>query len=274
MSEILISIIMPTYNRAHCINNAITSILKQSLMDWELIIVDNESIDNTYEIVRPYLEDIRIKYFYVKKSPYPGISHYLNLGLQKARGSYIARLDDDDEWCDPDKLVKQYEFLKKNNEYVAVGGGAIMINGERKEMFKFFKREKDFEIRNNALLANPIIHNTVLFRKDIAVKLGGYNNLSFVEDWDLWLRMGKIGKLFNFKEYFLLYMNAGQNLSTENQKDAAKAILTLIKKYQNDYPHYRIGFVLNFMQYIFSLFPLFIRKKVQNFLFFIKRNYF
>ena len=148
-----------------------------------------------------------------------------------------------------------------------------MVDGNRKEIFKFFKREKDSEIRNHALYANPFWHNTVLFRKDSALKAGGYKKIKFVEDWDLWLRLGKLGKLYNFKEYLSLYMNAGQNRSTENQKLTAKIILQYIKSYRNDYPNYKKAYIINFMQYLFSFLPLFIKKRVQNFLFFIKRNY-
>ena len=198
----------------------------------------------------------------------------MNYGINISTGKYIARLDDDDEWYDPDKLLKQIDFLEKNSDYVIVGGGAIMVDGDRKEMFKFFKREKDSEIRNHALYANPFVHNTVLFRKDAAVETGGYKQIKFVEDWDLWLRLGRIGKLYNFQEYFSLYMNAGQNRSHENQNLTSKIILQYIKSYRKIYPNFKKAFVLNFMQYLFSFTPSFFKQRVQNFLFYIKRNYF
>jgi len=265
---------MPTFNRANTLGMAIESVFRQSFKEWELIIVDNESTDNTYEVVKKYAEnDKRIKYYYVKKSNNKGISDYLNYGISNAKGKYIARLDDDDEWYDIDKLKKQVDFFETHNEYVLVGGGAVMVNGDRKEIYKFYKRNKDSEIRNNALLANPFWHNTVMFRKKEVIEIGGYKNYRFVEDWDLWLRLGKIGKLYNFKEYFSLYMNAGQNISTSNQKLAAKTILKLIKKYKSQYPNYNKAYIINFMQYMFSFLPAFIKKRVQNFLFFIKRNY-
>jgi glycosyltransferase involved in cell wall biosynthesis len=274
-NKIIVSIIMPTYNRANTIGMAIESVLKQSFNNWELLIIDNESTDNTKNLVDGFSwNDNRIKYFYVKKSINPGISDYLNYGITIAEGNYIARLDDDDEWYDPDKLKKQVNFFNNNQDYVLTGGGAIMVDGNRKVIYKFFKREHDNEIRNNALLANPFWHNTVLFRKNEAAEIGGYKNLRFVEDWDLWLRLGKAGKLYNFREYFSLYMNAGQNLSVSNQKLAAKTILNLISSYKNEYPNYWKAKVLNFMQYLFSFAPLFIKRRVQNFLFYIKRNYF
>jgi glycosyltransferase involved in cell wall biosynthesis len=266
---------MPTYNRAGTIAMAIESVLRQTFSEWELIIVDNGSTDNTEEIARKYCkQDERIKYFNVPKSTLGGITEYLNFGIKMATGKYIARLDDDDEWCNPEKLMKQVAFLNTNSDYVLIGSGAIMIDGNRKEMFRFFKRETDSEIRKNALMANPFWHNTVMFRKDAADSIGGYNNLRFVEDWDLWLRLGKLGKFYNFKEHFSLYMNAGQNISVSNQKLAARTILQLIGKYKNDYPNYTGAKVLNILQLIFAYFPSFIKKRIQNFLFFIKRNFF
>ena len=273
-NEILVSIVMPTYNRAGTLGLAIESVLKQTFQNWELVIVDNESSDSTADVIKKYSEkDKRIKYYFVKKSNNKGISEYLNYGISIAKGTYIARLDDDDEWYDPNKLTKQVYFLEQNRDHVLVGGGAVMVDGERKEIYKFYKRNKDEEIRKHALLANPFWHNTVMFRKKVALDLGGYRSFRFVEDWDLWLRFGEIGKLYNFKEYFSLYMNAGQNLSVGNQKLAAKTILMLIKSYRTKYPNYRKAYIINFMQFLFSFLPLFIKKRVQNFLFFVKRNY-
>ena len=271
----LVSIIMPTYNREAWIGKAIQSIINQNYQNWELIIVDNESSDNTSEVVDCFFhKDERIKYYNVRKSILPGISEYLNYGINIACGEFIARLDDDDEWFDPDKLVKQVDFLNKNKDYLLVGGGAIMVNENRKEIYKWLKRETDSMIRKNALYANPFSHNTVLFRKKQVIDLGGYRAIRFVEDWDLWLRLGSYGKFYNFPLFFSLYMNAGQNLSVNNQTLAAKTILKLIKEYRYIYPNYRKAFLLNFFQYFFSFLPDFIKKRVQNFLFFIKRNYF
>ncbi len=275
MQKVPVSIIMPTYNRAHWIGTAIKSIQRQVFNDWELLVIDNQSTDNTEEVVNNFISgDRRIKYFNIPKSSHHGLGDYLNYGIKMAAGEYIARLDDDDEWYDPDKLKKQVKFLDENPDHVIVGGGAIMVDGQKKEMYRFFKRETDDEIRNNALYACPFIHITVLYRKKAAEECGGYRNLRFGEDWELWLRLGKVGKFYNFKEYFSLYTNAGQNFSINSQKHVGTTILGFIKEYRKDYPNYRKAFFLNFMQYLYSFFPSFIKDRTQNFLFYIKRNYF
>lgn len=149
-----------------------------------------------------------------------------------------------------------------------------MISGSKKKSYKFFKRETDPEIRNSALYANPFCHSTVVFRKKEALETGGYMDIRFGEDWELWLRLGKIGKFYNFKEHFTLYLNSGQSFSTENQKFLGKTILQLIKRYKNDYPNFVKAFILNFMQYLYSFTPSFIKNKTQFFLIYLKRNYF
>lgn len=275
MIDIVVSIIMPTYNRAELIILAIGSVIKQSFQNWELLVIDNESTDRTKEVVELFTaKDNRIKYFNVNKNPKSGISSYLNFGMKEASGKYIARLDDDDEWCDAFKLEKQVKFLEQHQDYVVVGGGAIMVDQNRKEIYRFLKREKDDEIRNNALYANPFWHNTVMFVKRMALEIGGYNDLRFVEDWDLWLRLGLKGKFYNMQEHLSLYMNAGQNLSVSNQKLAAKTILKLIDNFKDFYPNGKKAKILNSLQLVYSYTPKFFRRMTQNFLFYIKRNYF
>jgi glycosyltransferase involved in cell wall biosynthesis len=275
MNKNLVSIVMPTYNRAHLIGKAIDSILKQSHNNWELIVVDNQSTDNTRDIVESFVsKDSRIRYFNVEKSSNQGLSEYLNYGIKIAEGEFIARLDDDDEWNDKDKLSKQVNFLNENKDYILVGGGAIVVDENSKELYRFFKRETDAEIRKNALYANPFCHSTVLFRKEVALKAGGYKNLIFGEDWDLWLRLGKTGMFYNFREYFALYLNSGQSFSVRKQKFLGRTVLKIIKKYRKDYPNFKKAFVLNFMQYLYSFAPSFIKKRTQIFLIWAKRNYF
>ena len=271
----VVSIVMPTFNRAGKIGDAVKSVLNQDYKDWELLIIDNESTDNTREIIEQYVKkDSRIKYHYIKKSTLPGLAPYLNYGIKAAEGKYIARLDDDDEWYVKSKLTKQVDFLESHGDYNLVGGGAIMVDENKKELYKFFKRETDEEIRNNALYASPFWHNTVMFRKKVAAEAGGYKNLRFGEDWELWLRLGKLGKFYNFKEHFSLYSSAGDSFSVKHQKFVGKTILGIIMQYRKDYPNYRKAIILNFVQYLYSFSPLFVKRRTQNFLSFLKRNYF
>lgn len=107
----LVSIIMPSYNTAEYIAESIQSVLEQSYTDWELIVVDDCSTDNTDEVIKPYLTDGRIKYFKNGKNSGAAVSR--NHALREAKGKWIAFLDSDDLWM-PDKLEKQIRYMEMN----------------------------------------------------------------------------------------------------------------------------------------------------------------
>src|ERR1700722_18205126 len=161
-----VSIILPTYNRVDLLARAVKSITTQSFSDWELIVVNDASTDGT----KAYLDglaaqDPRIHPVHNVKNNYPDISKNLNEAMAVARGAYVARLDDDDYWCDPDKLKKQVDFLDALPDHVIVGGGTIVVDEHDKEQFRYHKLENDPQIRDKALFANPFTHSTVMFRR-------------------------------------------------------------------------------------------------------------
>ncbi len=105
MENPLVSILTPTYNRAGYIAEAIESVLAQTFTDWELIVIDDASADNTEQIVRSYAAK-NPKISYLRQAINVGIARNRNTGLEKARGNYVAVLDSDDVWTDPHKLQK------------------------------------------------------------------------------------------------------------------------------------------------------------------------
>jgi glycosyltransferase involved in cell wall biosynthesis len=219
-------------------------------------------------------QDTRVQYHKLPVTKEPGISKFLNFGIKNGTGKYIARLDDDDKWIDADKLKKQVEFMEKNPEFVLTGGGVIAINDREEEIFRYLENETDEQIRSKALLSNPFTHPTVLFRKDAAIEIGGYQILEFAEDWDFWLRLGKVGKLYNFPEYFAHYLMAGQNISLKNQRGLAKMLFDIIRAHKDSYPNYWKGYMVNVFQLLHSYMPGFLRSSTTTFLKYIKRKYF
>jgi len=266
---------MPTYNRIRMLEKAIQSVFDQSFKNWELIIIDDASTDETEARMKELdCREEAVRYMRIPKIENKGISEYLNIGLRNARGKYIARIDDDDFWCHKDKLKLQVEFMEKNPEYVVVGGGVILVDGEGNELFRYLKKESDEEIRSFALFSNPFTHATVMFKKDLALKLGGYKIIKHVEDMELWLRMGKHGKLYNMKEYFITYMTAGQNKSFTHQRENSRTVLEVIKMHKDDYPNFSKAYILNYTQYAYSFLPVFLKKNLQSFMYYFKRKNF
>lgn len=254
----LISIIISTYNRANYLKRAVESILKQAYKNIELIIVDNGSIDKTFKIISEFSQkDTRIKIIINRINLGRGKSS--NKGIRKARGKYIARLDDDDYWADPKKLEKQVKFLESHADYVLAGGGMISINETGQELFRYLFPENDEDIKKSILSDNLFAHGSVIFRKDAWEKVGGYNEeFDFPEDWDLYLKLGKLGKFYNFQEYFLYYLQGQQNISNFNIRRIRRNLklnIKLRKKYRNDYPNFWKAFLLGWAYYLYSFLP-------------------
>ncbi|MEZ4688835.1 MAG: glycosyltransferase [Ignavibacteria bacterium] len=270
----IVSIVIPTFNRSELLKKSIAGVLKQSFNNWEIIVVDSSLSSETKDLIAEYTKhDNRFKYFFKPKTGMNGISDFLNFGIRSSAGIYIARLDDDDVWCNSQKLEMQISFMERNNEYVLTGGGVIMIDSEGTELYRFFKNETDEKIRNKALMACPMEHTTVIFRKDAAMSAGCYSNYRVAEDWDFFLRLGKIGKLYNFQEYFTFYLQGEQNLSLQDQAEVAITEMKIIKEFRKDYPGFLIGMFIHFIQYLYSFMPEVIKSRFQFFLRYIKRNY-
>lgn len=126
MSE-LVSIIMPSYNTEKFIKKTIESVVAQSYTNWELIIVDDCSPDNTDEVVKPFLSDQRIKYLKNEKNSGAAVSR--NRALREAKGKWIAFLDSDDLWR-PEKLEKQIRFMEEHGYAFTFTDYRICLNGE------------------------------------------------------------------------------------------------------------------------------------------------
>lgn len=257
-----ISILMPTYNRVELLRRAIDSIFTQTFQDWELVIINDASTDGVDGAsgTKAFLDELakkdhRVRPVHHTKNYYPDISRTLNEGLELARGKYIARLDDDDYWCDPDKLKKQAAFLDTHPACVITGGGTIVIDEHDHERFRYQKLETDEAIRSRALFANPFTHSTVMFRHEAALSAGGYGSFNNAEDWDLWLRMGTQGTFYNFQDYFVRYLLTEQSKTFIFKRSQSREILRIIVSHRKEYPNFPIAWCVNAAQYLYSLLP-------------------
>jgi glycosyltransferase involved in cell wall biosynthesis len=267
-----VSILMATWNRASIISRAIESVLEQSFRDWELIIADDGSTDNTPEVVNDWQKK-EARIVYVRSVVNQGISKNYNQGLRVARGEYVAMIDDDDPWCDNDKLKKQVDFLDKNPEYVGCGGGVIVVDPSGRELYKYFKPESDKEIRKYMLFSNPMANSTTVFRRKVGEKVRWYDEtVRYSGDRDFWLKMGLQGKLYNFPQYFSYYTMSDENTSIAKIRPHLKASLMIMRRYKKNYPNYHAALVFNWVQYLYSFMPLFVRNLVHRSLARLKRR--
>jgi glycosyltransferase involved in cell wall biosynthesis len=266
-----VSILLPLYGRTGYLSEAIESVLAQDFQDWELIIISDPPLTaEAREIISHYLQkDKRIIFFENKNKL--GFPASLNLGMKMAKGEYIARIDDDDIWFDFRKLRKQIEFFEKNKEYGVVGGGAIVIDEKGRELYCFLEPETDEEIRNYILFRNPFLHSSVVFKKEIAKKAGGYNEkVPGSCDYDLWLRMGRFVKFYNLPDYlikFRLPTSYRDKKSVRLQRiQRTLEKIEIIKQYRKEYPHFFRAILKDYLK-IFYLLTLARCSKLDDYLY-------
>ena len=182
-----VSIIMGIYNCAQTLPFAIESVLNQSFEDWELIMCDDGSKDNTYVVASNYAKKYRDKIVLLKNEKNLRLAATLNNCLAMAKGQYVARLDADDK-CLSTRLEKEVKYLDEHPDIDCVGCGMIIFdeNGERGVRLNVENPTKGFLIHTT-----PFAHPTIMMRKEVYDKLGGYTvspNIVRGEDTDLWFR--------------------------------------------------------------------------------------
>lgn len=195
MAEKLVSIIMPTYNRAHVIPRAIKSVLKQTYQNWELLIIDDGSADNTEQVIMA-IDDSRI--CYVKLPENKGACYARNRGLERAKGEYIAFLDSDNVWM-KNYLEERIKTLESSPAKVGGVFGSFMQMCKGKQTVKFPPEEYAKGIRDNKshralvkqmLFDNVIDTNTIVLKRKCVGKVSGFNdNLKRLQDWEYFFRV-------------------------------------------------------------------------------------
>ena len=176
----IVSIIMPTFNRAKYLQRSIESVLNQSFKMWELIVVDDGSSDNTFQIVDEYIlqfENIR----YMKHSNRrPALA--TNAGIQASCGELIAFLGSDDEWK-PEFLKQRVNFLKDNHEIDFIHGGLEVVG------HPYVKDKND--LTREIHIDECVVGGTFFGKRNVFIELGGFRNLSYSDDSDFYERAVK-----------------------------------------------------------------------------------
>lgn len=188
MDEPIVSIIMPTYNRAFCLNRAVESVLRQTYHDFELIIIDDGSTDDTTKVINGF-SDKRIVHLRHEKNM--GAAAARNLGIQMAKGDFIAFQDSDDVWH-PEKLSRQMEaFKKKSSDIGVVYAGAWRIENGKKILIPYSRiYNKEGELKQPLLVENFITLPSAIVRKECFSVAGMFDeSLPCLQDWELWIRI-------------------------------------------------------------------------------------
>jgi len=221
-----ISVLMPVYNTEKYLAEAIASILGQTFKDFEFIIIDDGSTDNSLSIIKKYARvDSRIQFISRENK---GIVFTRNEGLNISRGKYIALMDSDD--CSySDRLEVQYEFLEASAEYVVVGSRIMLIDKDNDNlcsMGSIFEHDDiDSGHIDNVSAGAIIVNPTAMIRRESLVAIGGYRErYKHAEDIDVWLRLGELGKLCNLNETLLRYRQHFDSVGYAHRQSQLRAI--------------------------------------------------
>lgn len=188
-----VSIIMGVYNCADTLRESIDSVLNQTFDDWEFIICDDCSSDDTYQISLKYQKQYPGKFIILKNDVNSKLSFSLNHCLENAGGEYIARMDGDDI-CFPERLQKQVDFLDKNKEYSVVGTWCTRFDEESGDYGETTYPE--YPDKYTLLKQSPYAHVSILMRKKVFDALNGYTVSPITvrgQDADLWFRFYAAG---------------------------------------------------------------------------------
>jgi glycosyltransferase involved in cell wall biosynthesis len=196
MKKNKVTVIIPTFNRADIIPRAINSIINQTYQNWELIIIDDGSTDNTKDIIKKFLKDKKVRYFYQDNG---GVCSARNLGIRKATGEYIAFLDSDDEFLRR-KIEKQVRKIKKNKADMVICN--VLEYREDKKIKNRFNFKKSFWVKQEHIVNYkiPMSASFMFLKTKLAKKVLFDEKMPSSNDFDFVLRISQYCKILFIKE--------------------------------------------------------------------------
>ena len=223
-----VSVLIPVFNAERFVAESVGSILRQTFRDFELIAIDDGSIDDSNKILTECARtDSRIR---VKSRPNLGIVATLNEALGLARGKYVARMDADDV-CVQERLAVQVAVMDANDELVALGSNSIVTDPDGRRLGTFAVPLSHEELDSAHLEGRSSIHHpSVIMRTDALRTVGGYREgFCPAEDLDLWIRLAEVGRIANVPEPLLirrLTLDGIVATRSHEQEDTVRRILT------------------------------------------------
>jgi len=216
-----VSVVMAVHNEERFVRDAVQSVLRQTLPDFELLVIDDASTDKTPGILHQ-LADPRVRV--LRNDVNSGLTASLNVGLDAARGDYIARLDGDDIAA-PDRFARQVEFLDAQPHIGIVGSSRRVVDEQERLLYEAAALTDDREIRWRMLLGNALAHPTVMIRGSILRRHGFRYDTSFrtAQDYELWTRLLCVTRAANLPEPLVTYRRRQQGVSLSRRDEQLAA---------------------------------------------------
>lgn len=250
MKNPLVSIVMVNYNKEQFLREAVESVIAQTYRNWELIIVDDGSTDNSAEILKGY-KDERIRLYFLEENRH--ICYATNYGLERVRGEYVARLDSDDVWR-ADKLEKQIEFFRNTPEAEIcftkldiIDGNGEIVNEKEAALYRMYnERQKNRAewVRFFFYVGNSLIQSTLMLKTSLLREVG-YFNFSYMQahDFDFFVRLIKKSDFYFIEEPLVRYRRVeSQNSAYHPEND---------RRFFNEHMNIRMHFFEEFPDELF-----------------------
>ena len=219
MSAPRVSVLMGVRDGAAHVREAVDSILAQTLADLELIVLDDGSTDGTVAILSA-VRDPRVR---VERRPPEGLTRALNHALGRARAPLVARLDADDV-ARPERLARQVAFLARHPDVGVVGSGADEVDAAGRLVRTVTPPPDDAMIRRALIRANQFVHSTIVARRALLERVGGYDaGMPVAQDYDLWLRLAPLTRFANVPEALVMRRLLPGRVSATREDDRLRA---------------------------------------------------
>jgi glycosyltransferase involved in cell wall biosynthesis len=219
VSRPAVSVLMAVHNGAAWVGDAVASVLGQTAGDLELIVIDDGSTDATPEVLAS-LRDARL---HVERHSRAGLTVALNRALQSARAPLAARLDADDLAL-PERLARQRAFLEAHPGVGLLGTGAREVDPAGRQVAVVRPPTDDAAIRRALIRANPFVHSSVMMRRTVLDRVGGYDPaLPVAQDYDLWMRMARVTDMANLPEALVIRRLAPGRVSALRDDERLRA---------------------------------------------------
>jgi glycosyltransferase involved in cell wall biosynthesis len=225
-----VSFIIPTYNRARVIKRSIKSALNQTYRDFEILIVDDGSTDETFDVVKPLVQPPRVRYLRHKENK--GSQAARNTGIKNARGDYIAFLDSDDTWI-PNKTELQLDAIKKRGaDYVVLSGIWKIENGAKK---RFFDKHYEGCVYTELLANDGPGYGCLLLPRDWLAQIGFLDErITAFADWDTCISLSKLFEFTTVDEPCVNYYQDDPHSIQKNRRELALSYQYILEKHQDD----------------------------------------
>lgn len=222
----LVSVLLPVHGAGKFLSESVRSVLDQTMSDFELLLIDDRADAEAKKLSRQLAQiDSRIR---IVQTGYPGLPFALNTGITASSGKYLARLDDDDKMC-PERLEEQLKVMARRTDLVCLGSQVGYFDAEGKIGISRLPLS-DWQIRQEAVISNPMAHSSLLMKKSSVIEAGLYNeSFTLSQDYELIARLLRVGKLENSKEALTHYRIHAEQISSARKLERHPYVLAALE---------------------------------------------